>query len=111
MASLPAFHKTVSRSRRSLATTLEIALDPEHAARRGLRSWPRIPRANRVAVEEPMREILTLLRDPAVRVPERSWQRVLAFVSHPGSPAFGRYPNQAGFVAHALADELRSEPV
>jgi hypothetical protein len=98
----------VSRSRRSLAKTLEVALDPGHGVRRGLNSWPRIPRANRVAVAEPMREIILLLHDPAKAIPERTWQRVLAFVSHPASPAFGEYPNQAGFAAYTLVAEVRA---
>ena len=44
----------VSRKRRRLAATLEIALEPQHAVRHGLRTWPRIPQANRVAVAEPL---------------------------------------------------------
>lgn len=98
----------VSRSRRSLAVTLEAALDPLHAIRWGLRTWPRIPRANRAAVAEPLREVVTLLRDPAVPIPESTLQRVMAFTSHPRSPVYGRYPTQAGFAAHALADEVRA---
>lgn len=98
---------TVSRKRRSLAATVEVALDPQHAVRIGLRSWPRMPRENRAAVAEPLREIVSLLRDPAVEIPESALPRVRAFASHPTSPAFGRYPNQAVFAAYALAEELR----
>jgi hypothetical protein len=97
-----------SRSRRSLAVTLEAALDPGHAIRWGVRTWPRIPRANRIAVAEPLREVAALLRDPAAEIPESALLRVMAFASHPKSPVYGRYPTQAGFAAHALADEVRA---
>ena len=88
----------MSRSRRSLAKTLEVALDPGHGVRRGLNSWPRIPRANRVAVAEPMREIIAARATPEVAIPERTWQRVLAFVSHLRRRPSG-LSNQAGFAA------------
>jgi hypothetical protein len=100
--------ESVSRTRRSLAATLEVALAPEHAVRIGLRTWPRIPRANREAVAEPLREIASLLRDPEVAVPARVLPEIMAFASHPSSPAFGPYPVRAGFVAQTLADELRA---
>lgn len=98
----------VSRSRRSLAATLEVALEPEHAVRIGLRTWPRMPRPNREAIAEPLREIASLLRDPHVAVPDRVLPEIMAFASHPSSPAFGRHPVRAGFLAQALADELRA---
>ena len=98
----------VSRTRRSLAATLDVALEPEHAVRVGLRTWPRMPRANREAVTEPLREIASLLRDSDVVVPDRVLPEIMAFASHPSSPAFGRSPVRAGFLAHALADELRA---
>src|SRR6476660_8129260 len=56
----------LSRRRKNLAATLEIALEPRHAVRRGLLTWPRIPQANRLAVSEPLREVASLLLDPAV---------------------------------------------
>ena len=79
-----------------------------HAVRRGLISWPRIPLANRVAVAEPMREITCSCATRSKAIPERTLQRMLAFVSHPASPAFGAYPNQAGFAAYTLVAEVRA---
>jgi hypothetical protein len=105
---MPACTEPVSRTRRSLAATLEVALEPEHVVRVGLRTWPRMPRANREAVAEPLREIASLLRDSEVVVPDRVLPEIMAFASHPSSPAFGRSPVRAGFLAHALADELRA---
>ena len=98
----------LSRKRKSLAATLEIALEPRHAARRGLLTWPRIPQVNRVAVSEPLREVASLLRDPAVTVPESALPRIMAFASHPASPAFGPHPVRAKFAAYALVDEVRA---
>jgi hypothetical protein len=94
--------------RKSVAATLEIALEPRHAVRRGLLTWPRIPQANRVAVSEPLREVASLLRDPAVTVPENALPRILAFASHPASPVFGPHPVRAKFAAYALVDEVRA---
>jgi hypothetical protein len=99
---------TVSRKRRRLAATLEIALDPRHAVRHGLRTWPRIPQANRVAMAEPLREIASLLRDPAVTLPEDALPEIMAFASHPTSPAFGPHPVRAKFAAYALVDDVRA---
>jgi hypothetical protein len=98
----------VSQGRRGLATTLEIALEPHHAVRRGLRTWPRIPPANLMAIAEPLREIVSSLRDPEIDVPKSALPHVLAFVSSPASPAFGPHPTRAMFAAYALADELRA---
>jgi hypothetical protein len=97
----------VSRGRKRLAGTLEISLDPQLARRRGLLHWPHIPCANRVAMAEPMEEIVLLLRNPAVSIPDDTLPRILALATHPESPAFGPYPNRARFAAWALADELR----
>lgn len=96
------------RRRRRLASILEDALDPNYPLRHGTRAWPRIPRRNRAAVSEPLQEIAVLLRDPAVTIPERTLRNVLAFVTHPGSTVYGEYPNQAGFRAHSLVDEVRA---
>jgi hypothetical protein len=99
------------RSRRrshKLAAIIERELDPHQPLRHGLRTWARIPAANRVAVAGPLSEIVALLRDPAAIAPERVLRSVLAFVTEPDSPVYGDYPNQAGFAAHALADELRA---
>ena len=93
---------TVSRSRRDLASTLELTLDPRLGVRRGLRTWPRVPRANRDAVAEPLGEIVSLLRDPAVAISERAEQRVRVLATHPTSPAYGQHPNRAGFAAWSL---------
>jgi hypothetical protein len=101
-------HQPVSRKRRSLAATLEIALAPNHPARRGLRTWPRMPRANRAAIAQPLREIVSLLRDPHVSLADDRLPEIMAFASLPTSPAFGPHPAQAGFLAHALADEIRA---
>jgi hypothetical protein len=99
--------RPVSRDRRSLAATLEIALEPQHAVRRGLRTWPRIPQANRIAVSEPLREIVSLLRDPDVTVDETALPQIKAFAIHPTSPAFGPHPVRAKFAAYALVDDVR----
>jgi hypothetical protein len=100
--------ETITRDRRSTAATLEIALEPGHAVRRGLRTWPRIPKANRLAVAEPLSELVSLLRDPAVAVNERALPEIRAFASHPASPAFGPHPVRAKFAAYALVDEVRA---
>jgi hypothetical protein len=96
------------RRRQKLAAILESELDPRHPLRHGLRSWERIPPANRTVVADALREIATLLRDPAVTIPERALRRVLAFVTDRTSPAYGEYPNQAGFAAHSLVAEIRA---
>ena len=77
------------RRRQKLAAILESELDPRHPLKHGLRSWERIPPANRTAVAEALREIVALLRDPAVTIPERALRRVLAFVTDRASPAYG----------------------
>jgi hypothetical protein len=100
--------RTVSRNRRGLATTIEIALEPRHAVRRGLRTWPRIPQADRAAICEPLREIISLLRDPDVAVDETALPAIMAFTSHPSSPAFGPHPVRAKFAAYELVDEVRA---
>jgi hypothetical protein len=96
------------RRRRTLAAILESALDPRYPLGHGLRSSLRIPGANRTAVAEPLLDVATLLRDPAVTIPKRTVRRILAFVTDPASPAFGEYPTQAGFAACALVDEARA---
>jgi hypothetical protein len=96
----------VSRRRWNLAGTLEISLEPALAPRRSLGYWPRIPYANRIAIAEPMKEIVSLLRDPDVEIPDEALERALALVTHPASPAFGPYPIQARFAAHSLVDDL-----
>jgi hypothetical protein len=98
----------VSRSRWNLAGALEISLEPALAPRHAMSYWPRIPYANRVAVAEPMQEIVSMLRDPAVEIAEEVLPRILELATHPASPAFGSYPIQARFAAYALLDELRS---
>ena len=96
------------RRRHKLAAILESELDPRYPLRHGLRSWARIPSANRSAVGEPLLQIVMLLRDPAITISERTLRRVLAFVTDPASPVYGDYPTQAGFAAHALADDVRA---
>jgi hypothetical protein len=90
---------------------LESELDPRQPLRHGLRLWTRIPAANRGAVAEPLRHIVALLRDPAVTISDRTLRNVLAFVTEPRSPAYGDYPNQAGFAAHSLVEEIRARTV
>ena len=97
----------VSRRRWNLAGTLEITLAPRIAPRRSLGYWPRIPHANRIAIAEPMKEIVSLLRDPGVEIPDEALERALALATHPASPAFGPDPIQARFAAHSLLDDLR----
>lgn len=96
-----------SRVRRNLANTLEMTLEPRVAVRRGLRSWPRVPRVNRVAAAEPLAEIAALLRDPGVAISRSASRRILVLATHPTSPLYGPYPNRAGFAAWSLLAELR----
>jgi hypothetical protein len=96
----------VSRRRRSLAGTIEISLEPSVAQRHALNYWPRIPTANRAALAEPMREIVSMLRDPAFTFTDDALARILALATHPASPAYGPYPIQARFAAYSLLDEL-----
>lgn len=96
----------VSRRRRRLAGTLEILIEPALARRPRLNWWPRIPKAARDVLAKPMQEIVSLLRDPGIEIPDEALERIMAFATHPGSPAFGAYPTQAQFAAHALVDEL-----
>jgi hypothetical protein len=98
----------VSRTRRSVAAALEITLEPRLAQRRGLRSWPRIPRANRAVATEPLLEILALLRDPAITLPDDAVRCVLTLAICPTSALYGPYPNQALFAAHSLVNQLRA---
>ena len=97
----------VSRRRRTTANALELTLEPTIAMRRGMRTWPRVPKANRVVVVERVAEIAALLRDPDATVSESASNRVMAFATHPTSPLFGQYPNRAGFAAWSLLAELR----
>ena len=105
-------HMTAQRSvpsrRRSIAAALEITLDPQLARRRALLFWPRMPRANRAAVTEPLQEVLLILRDPGITVPEEALRNVMALATHPTSPLYGPYVNRARFAAWALVDELRA---
>lgn len=98
----------VPSRRRSVAAALEITLDPQLARRRALLFWPRIPRANRAAVTEPLQEALLILRDPGITVPEQQLQHVMALATHPTSPLYGPYVKRARFAAWALVDELRA---
>jgi hypothetical protein len=98
----------VSRKRRNAAAALEITLDPQLAQRRALRFWPRIPRENRAAVTEPLQEVVSLLRDPAITLPDDAVEQALRLVTWPTSPVYGPYPNQAGFAAYLLIDHLRT---
>jgi hypothetical protein len=98
----------VSRTRRSAAAALEITLEPWLAQRRGVRSWPRIPRANRAVATEPLLEILALLRDPAITLPDDAVRQVLTLAICPTSPLYGRDPNQALFAAQSLVNQLRA---
>ena len=99
------------RRRRKLAAIVEAELDPLHPLRHGLGSWVRVPAANRTAVAEPLQQIATLLRDPAVTISDHTLRRVLAFVTDRGSPVYGEYSNQAGFAAHSLVEEIRARNV
>jgi hypothetical protein len=97
----------VSRQRRNVAGALDLALQPALAMRRGLRSGPRVPRANRTAVAEPLAEIAALLRDPEVAVSDDAARRVFALATNPTSALYGQHPNRAGFVVWSLLAELR----
>lgn len=98
----------VSRGRQDLAGALEMTLQPRHAVRRGLRSWPRIPHDNRDAAAGPVQELVSLLRNPSVSIPEDVLRRVMALTTHPASPLYGQYSTQARFAAFAVAAELRT---
>ena len=98
----------VSRRRQSLAGTLEMTLEPRYAVRRGLRSWPRVPHDNRDAAAGPVREIISLLRDPSVSIPDDVFRRIVALTTHPASPLYGQYSIQARYAAFAVAAELRT---
>jgi hypothetical protein len=100
--------RAVSRRRWSLAATVEILLDPAHAPGPRLNYWPRIPAANRVALAEPMQEIVTVLRDPGCEIAEADLERILCLATHPASPAYGSYPTQARFAAYSLAEDIRA---
>jgi hypothetical protein len=97
----------VSRRRRYLGGTLEMTLEPKYAVRRGLRNWPRIPHNNRNAAAAPMREIISLLRDPSIDIPDHVVRRVAALTT-PQSPLYGQHANQARGAVLALANELRT---
>ena len=94
-------------ARRSLATTLELTLDPRRAARRGL-VWARVPRANREAIAEPVQQIARLLRDSSVAIPDSALVRIRALATHPASPAYDPSPTRARFLAWSLVDELNT---
>jgi hypothetical protein len=96
----------VSRRRRRLAGTLEILMEPAFAPGPRQNWWPRIPKTTRDVLAEPMQEIVSLLRDPGIEISDGALERIMAFATHPGSPAFGAYPAQAKFAAHELVDEL-----
>lgn len=99
--------RSATSARSSLATTIELSLDPRRAARRGLPFWPRVPRANREAIAEPLRQIVSLLRDSAIALPDGALARIRALATNPTSPLYGRYPNRARFAAWSLADDLQ----
>jgi hypothetical protein len=100
--------RAVSSRRRSIAAALEITLDPQLARRRALLYWPRIPRVNRAVVTEPLQEIVALLRDPEITVSEESLRQVMSLATHPTSPLYGPYVNNARFAAWELVDEVRA---
>jgi hypothetical protein len=95
------------RQRRRLAGTLETTLQPRYSARGGQLRWPRIPHDNRDAAAEPLREIIALLRDPAIAIPDQIFRRIVELTTHPAAPLYGQYTTQARFRAFALAAELR----
>ena len=103
--------REVSRRRWNLAGTIEILLEPSLAPGPRLNFWPRIPKANRAAIAEPMGEIVSLLRDPDREIREKALERVFTLVTHPGSPAYGYHPNRARFAAYALVEELGTTAV
>ena len=84
-----------------------MTLEPRYATRRGLRIWPRIPHDNRDAAAVPVHEIVSLLRDPSISIPDDIWRRVVALTTHPASPLYGQYSNQARLAAFAVAADLR----
>jgi hypothetical protein len=75
--------------------------------RGGLPAWPRIPHDNRDAAAEPLREIIALLRDPAITISDQIIRGVVQLTMHPASPLYGQYSTQARYRAFALAAELR----
>ena len=99
------------RRRRNIAGILETALDPRYPLRHGLHLWPRIPVANRASIAEAFEQLVVMLRDPSITIPKRTVRDVMAFATHPASPAYGAYPAQAGFAAQALVDDVRAHSV
>ena len=85
-----------------------MTLEPRYAARRGLRNWPRVAHDNRDAAAAPVREIISLLRDPSISIPDDVFRRAVALVTHPASPLYGQYSTQARFAAFAVLADLRS---
>src|SRR6476646_3543311 len=66
----------LSRRRKNLAATLEIALEPRHAVRRGLLTWRRTPQATPLAVRGARREVPPLLFAPAGPAPEGALPKI-----------------------------------
>ena len=73
----------------------------------GRPAWPRVPHDNRDAAAEPLREIIAVLRDPAVTISDQVMRQVVQLTSDPASPLYGQYSTQARYRAFALAAELR----
>lgn len=73
----------------------------------GLPAWPRVPHDNRDAAAEPMREIIAVLRDPAITISDQVMRSLVQLTTHPASPLYGQYSTQARYRAFAIAAELR----
>ena len=61
--------KRFLRRRQRLAAILERALDARYPLKHGLQPWPRIPRANRSVVFEPLEQIASCSATPRSRFP------------------------------------------
>ncbi len=93
--------------RQALAGTLEQTLQPRHSVCGGLPAWPRVPHDNRDAAAEPLREIIAVLRDPAITISDQVMRSLVQLTTHPASPLYGQYSTQARYRAFAIAAELR----
>jgi len=103
---MSAIRRRASRRRTSLATTIDLVLDPRRARRRGLVGYPRIPAAHAAAVVEPLAAIAALLRDPAIAVADDACARILLLVVSPTSALHRGPVNRARFAVLAALDEL-----
>jgi hypothetical protein len=91
--------------RRSLASSIELALDPRAAARRGLAQVPCIPAGNRTAVHQPLEQAIAVLRDETT-ILNTPLNALAALVLSPASALYQQYPNHARHAANTAHAKL-----